>query len=119
MLHLLCAYTIKNSMKVSVSHIFWKNPLGSSLDIVCFIFSLFLVMAEAANLDGQFVKKDLQLHAWPFVTQHWSEFIQRLLRIVIYMFLLFSVTTVDSHLGLPSHINLKGPHLQIILIKCD
>ena len=42
-------------MKASVCHTFQQNPLGSSLDIVCFIFLLFLVMAEAAILDGQSV----------------------------------------------------------------
>ena len=36
---------------------FWQNALGSSWDIVCLIFSLFLVTIEAAILDGQFVKK--------------------------------------------------------------
>ena len=46
----LCLH-IRNSMKASVWHIFWQNPLGSSWDIVCFIFSLFFVMAEAAILE--------------------------------------------------------------------
>ena len=52
----LCLH-IKNSMKASVWHIFWQNPSGSSWDIVYFIFSLFLVTADAAILDGQPVKK--------------------------------------------------------------
>ena len=52
------------------------------------------------------------------MTQYWSEFIQRFLRIVIFMFLLPSVTAADGHLGLPNHINLKGPYLYIILIEC-
>ena len=36
---------IRNSMKASVRHIFWQSPLGSSLDIVCFILLLFFVTA--------------------------------------------------------------------------
>ena len=31
----------------------------------------------------------------------------------------FLVTAPDSHLGLPSHINLKQLHYQIILTECD
>ena len=53
------------------------------------------------------------------MTQYWSEFIQRFLRIVIFMFLLVLVTAADGHLGLPSHTNLKDLHLQIILNECD
>ena len=52
------------------------------------------------------------------MTQFWSEFIQRLLKIVIFMFLLFLATAADRHLGQPSHINLKQLYLQIILIEC-
>ena len=44
-------------MKASVWHIFWQKSLGSLCDIVCFIFLLVLVTAEAAILDGQFVLK--------------------------------------------------------------
>ena len=53
------------------------------------------------------------------MTQYWSEFIQRFLRIVIFMFLLFLAIDADGHLGLPSHINLKQSHLQIILTERD
>ena len=49
------------------------------------------------------------------MTQYLSEFIQRFLRIVIFMFSLFLATAVDGHLGLPRHIKLTGLHLQIIL----
>ena len=54
----LCLH-IQNSMKASVWHTFWQNPLGSSWHIVCFIFSLILVTAEAeaAILADEFVKK--------------------------------------------------------------
>ena len=45
----LCLH-IKNSMY------FWQNPLGTSFDIVCFIFSLIFVTAKAAIFEGQFVK---------------------------------------------------------------
>ena len=51
------------------------------------------------------------------MTQYWSKFIQKFLRIVIFMFLLFLETAADGHLGLPSHMNLKGLHLQIILTE--
>ena len=44
------------------------------------------------------------------MTQYWSEFIQRFLKIVSFMFLLFLITVADGHLGLPSYINLKGLH---------
>ena len=68
------------------------------------IFAI-LITAEAAILDDQFVKKIEQIHARTYVTQHWSEFIQRSLRIVIFMFSLFVVTATNGHLGLHSHIN--------------
>ena len=58
----------------------------------CFIYMIFLIMAEAAILDGQFVK-------------NCNSFMLRFLRIVIVMFSLFSATAADGHLGLPSHIN--------------
>ena len=37
----------------------------------------------------------------------------------IFKFLLFLVTAAVGHLGLPSRINLKGFHLEIILIEFD
>ena len=49
------------------------------------------------------------------MTQYWSQSIKRFLRIVIFMFSLFLATATDGHLRLPSHINLKPLHLQIIL----
>ena len=61
-------------MKASVWHIFWQNPLGSSRDIACYIFLLFIVTAEAAILDGQFVKKSninlKQLHLQIILIDH-------------------------------------------------
>ena len=51
------------------------------------------------------------------MTQDSSEFIQRFLRIVIFIFSLFLATAAKGHIGLPSHINLKQHHLQIILIQ--
>ena len=51
------------------------------------------------------------------MTQYRSEFIQRLWRIVIFMFSLFLVA--DGHLGLPSQINLKRLRLQILPTECS
>ena len=62
MSHLLCAFTLKIQWKHQYDT-FCQNPLGNSRDIVCFIFSLFLVTAEAEILDGQFVEKLLLVHA--------------------------------------------------------
>ena len=53
------------------------------------------------------------------MAKYWCKLSQRFLRIVILMFSLFLVTEADSHLGLPSQINLKELHLQIILTECD
>ena len=93
-----------HSKLISMTHVS-QNPFGRSEDIVYFIISLFLVTAEAAILDDQFVKNCKSL------TQYRSKF--------IFIFLLFLVTAADGHLGLPSHINLKGLHLQTSLIECD
>ena len=74
----------------------------------------------AAILDGQYVKKFQKLHEMILLTQYWPKFIQSFLRIiiVIFMYLHFSVTAADGHLGLPSVI-LIGLYLQIILIESD
>ena len=76
-------------------------------------------MAEAAILDGQFVKKIVTASCKDLCETIWPEFIQRFLSIVIFMFWLFLATAANSHLGLPSDINSKQLHLQIILIECD
>ena len=52
------------------------------------------------------------------MTQYWFIFIQKFMRIVVFMFSLFLATAADGHLELPSHINLKQLYLQIILIEC-
>ena len=53
------------------------------------------------------------------MTQYWSEFIPRVMRIVIFMFSLFLANIADGHLGLPSLINLKQLYLQLILTERD
>ena len=44
---------------------------------------------------------------------------QWFLRMFFFTFSLFLATAAHGHLGLPSHIHLKPPHLQIILTEYD
>ena len=116
----LCFY-IKHSMKASVRHIFWQNPFGSSRHkdrLSLSYFSLFLVMAEAAILDvnlWKIVIASCEVVCDTMLVRIQSEVLENC---HFHVFLLL-VTAADSHLGLPSHINLKGLHLQIILTECD
>ena len=65
----------------------------------------------AAILDGQSVRI--------LLTQYWSDFIQRLFRIVIFMVLPFLVMEADTHFELPSHINLKDSVCRLIPTVSD
>ena len=90
---------------INVTHILAKSIRWLMRYCLSHIFAI-LVTAEAAILDGHFEKNERS-----FVTHYWSKFIQRFLRTVIFMFLLLLVTTANGHLGLPGHINLKGPSI--------
>ena len=86
-----------------------------------FLFHIFaiLVTEEAAILDGHFVKKNVlalceDLCATVLVLIH-SEVLENC------HFNVFTIlaTTADGHIGLPSQINLKQLHLQIVLTERD
>ena len=71
-------------------------------------------MADGGHFDCSICDKLKKLILRIVLTQSCTKFIQRVLRIVICMILLFLVTAAVGHLG---RINLKGLHSKIILIK--
>ena len=70
-------------------------------------------------MDGQFLKKNVTASCEDLCDTILACIHSEFLGIVIFMFSLFLAKAANSHLELPSHINLKQLRLQIILIERD